>query len=158
MSAHPDPQLLTIITRLNQCLKRPGGIERDRAIARARSGVEGLRQRFRSVLDQEVESMVLLVPGDLQDVAAQTLDDLALRAGVVFNLAGTYGFGGLQAAAASLIDLIVLMHRDSVFAAAPLLVHVMACKLLAPSAPALSREEGSQLVAQLGRVVARFAA
>lgn len=157
MSAHAETQLLDIVTRLGECLKRPGGVERDRAIARARSGVEGLRQRFRTVLDREIEAMVLLVPADLQDVAGQALDDLAFRAGVVFNLAGTYGFAALQAAAANLLDLIVLMRRDGATASAPLLVHVMACRLLAPSAPVLSREEAVQLIAQLKRVVARFA-
>ncbi len=158
MSAQGSTRLFEVITRLNEALRQPGGMERDRAIARAQDGVEKLRPRFCVILDQEILGMVQLLPDGAQVVESQALEELSFRAGVVFNLAGTYGFTALQAASASLIDLITVMRRDGNAAAPPLMVHVLACKLLSPQAPVLSRDDGDQLVAQLGRVVARYLA
>lgn len=131
-------------------------VGRDAAIAQAESNVAGLREEFTQGLSAEISKIAALAFSPDQKMPDEAVKELAILSTVLFNLAGTLGQGCLQAVAASLYDLLLVMTERGLNCTDPVIVHARAAQLLAPGMPPLPEAQGKQLLAQLKDIIAHF--
>lgn len=147
------PRLVAPPPQFREQLYRPGGIARELAVAEAEEIVEELKDQFITILAREIVVLNEKAAEAATEISPADAAELAKRAGVIFNLAGTYRYHDLQAVAASLLDTLGAMQERNLNCAAPLMVHVKAAQLLAPCAVPLPPQGVALLIEQLGKVV-----
>jgi hypothetical protein len=133
-------------------IRRPGGIDPERAISAAQTSVDGLREKLSVVLIDKVNQIERDTTCGLRHMSREELDDVEHIGKVIFNLAGTYGYAGLQWVAVSLLDLLSVMRERNLFCIAPVSVHAQAARLLAPGMPELPRQNIEYILAELKKV------
>lgn len=141
---------------LRKILNGPHGIGRNAAVQRAEHNVGELRQEFTFGLMGEITRIEALAAGDGGHLTEDGLAQCLVISAVVFNLAGTLGFSCLQAVAANLYDLLVVMSEEGMRCLDPVLIHARAARLLAPGTTPISEEQQRQLLKQLKQIVAHF--
>jgi hypothetical protein len=155
MSKH-EARILTVPPRLRNLLNRPGGVQKDAAVAKAQDGVESLRGTLVDSISDEILAIERIVEAANADLPVPTLTVISRHANAIYNLAGTYGYSMLKAVTTSLIDLVNLMADQNNGCPDPIIVHLRAAKLVAPGMPPLPRQDADMLLIQLRKVVSRF--
>lgn len=141
---------------LRKILSGPHGIGRNAAVQRAEHNVGELRQEFTLGLVGEIARIEALAVGGGGHLTEHGLEQCLVVSAVVFNLAGTLGFSCLQAVAANLHDLLVVMSEKGMRCLDPILVHARAARLSAPGMTPISEEQQRRLLEQLKQIVAHF--
>jgi hypothetical protein len=139
--------------RLQEMLNRPGGISREEALSAALENVRSISGEG----DQQIEDAIVKIeaiaisPGKSQFLP-EDLKAILELADQIVTLAGTFGYSSLDRATKNLCDMADgLLHTDR-GEAAPILVHIRAVRLFAPSASALSEEEAQKVLAELEKI------
>lgn len=141
---------------LRKSLDGPRKIGRNVAIQQAEHNIGQLRQEFTLGLAGEIAKIEALAAGDGGHLSEDGLGEGLVISTVVFNLAGTLGLSCLQAVAANLYDLLVVMSDTGMRCLDPIMVHARAARLSAPGMAPLPDEMQRQLLGQLKEIVAHF--
>lgn len=141
---------------LRKILEGHRKIGRNVAVQRAEHNIGELREEFTLSLTGEVARIEALAAGDAGHLTEDGLENGLVISTVVFNLAGTLGLSCLQAVAANLYDLLVVMSDKGMRCLDPVLVHARAARLSAPGMTPISDEQQRRLLRQLKEIVAHF--
>lgn len=148
------------VTQIQNSLRKiffgPNLILRSLAIERAKDALEQKRGEFTQGLASEIEKIGVLAKTATGEISETALEDGITRSAVVYNLAGTLGYLDLQAVAASLYDLLVVMSEKGLRCVDPIIVHAEAARLSGPGMPKLTDASHDQLLSHLKEVVAHF--
>jgi hypothetical protein len=116
---------------LARLMRRPGGITKEKAVARAKAAVEKMRVELSAVLSRDIDWLDREALRQ-NHLSKSSLGQMRRRAAAIYNLAGTYGYSRLQQVAVSLLDCLEAMRERKLSCAAPVTVHTRAARLLAP--------------------------
>jgi hypothetical protein len=139
--------------RLQEMLNRPGGISREDALSGA---IENIRS-ISGEGDQQIEDAIVKIEAIAISVAKAQFSPQELKAVLeladhIVTLAGTFGYSSLDRTTKGLCDIADGLLQTGRGDAAPVLVHVRAVRLFAPSASALSEEEANKVLAELEKI------
>ncbi len=144
---------------LKELLARPGGKDRDEAIAAACEQVEMLREKSLEALDLAIDAIEAAARGSVRSkLSGEELSTILAEGDRIVNLAGTFGLAHLDAAARSLCDLAHALIESGVHDAEPVLVHARALKLFSPKDKSLAESQAELVLAELARFRAHFGA
>lgn len=152
MTARRKASVMHLRNGLGELLNRPGGVGRERAVTAATRGVEKLRSGLVQVLIDEVAQAENLARSATDPVPAELMMELFRHEGVIFNLAGTFGYAGLQSVAAGLSDLLAEGCRRGCCPLDAVIVHIQAARLVGPDAAPLHETEHAALLDRLAKV------
>jgi hypothetical protein len=111
--------------RLKKMLEQPGGVSAEQAIARAKQGLESIREDCLGATDEKIAALQALA-GANEPGRGEKMYRLSNE---VFAEAGAFGLGELSAVAHSLCSLLVA-HEGSQLPRAAMTVHVEAMRAL----------------------------
>jgi hypothetical protein len=139
--------------RLQEMLNRPGGISREDALLGAMENVRSISgEGDQQIEDAIVKIEAIAISRAKSQFSPEDLKAVLILADQIVTLAGTFGYSSLDRATKNLCDMADgLLHADR-GEAAPILVHVRAVRLFAPSATALGEEESQKVLAELEKI------
>ena len=145
-------------TRLSELANQGGGVTRSSAIEGAMQQLESMRAESDSIIEKAIVAIeeVALKPqvrGKFNNDEKRTL---LRQADQVVTLAGTFGYTSLDAAAKSMCDVVDGMLTIDQNEAAPILVHVQAVRLMAPSSAKLGESETQKILSELNKILLHF--
>lgn len=138
-------------SRLSKLVDRPGGLQRQLAIAQAARNVEELRAHFMPVLAELVEQLVdASLDITLDQERLLRLERIANR---IITVAGTYGLGSLEEAAKRLCDLLQIFENRQTVMPEILRIHVDAVRLFSPMAAPCDDAAAAKILSELKAVL-----
>lgn len=152
MTAPRKAKVIHLRNGLGELLNRTGGLDSARAISAAAEGVEKLRASLVQALIDEVAQAEILASSATDPVTEELMMELFRNQGVIFNLAGTFGYMGLQSVAAGLSDLLAEGCRRGSCPLDAIIVHIQAARLVSPDAVPLHETKRVALLSRLAKV------
>lgn len=149
-------KIVRVHNPLSKALHGHNRIDRKSAIEQAERCVKEVRDDLTVGLKNEIDKIDALTTASMRHLPADAPESGIALAAVIFNLAGVLGYPYLQAVAASLHDVLVVMMEKGLLCADPVIVHAQASRLTAPGMPPISEEEARRLLDHLGTIVAHF--
>lgn len=144
-------------TRLADLISRPGGIDRDEAVAVALKAVETMRDDCNVAIGQTIGTIESIVrAGKSRALGAADMQEVLTLADRLITLSGTYGYVQLDAVSRSLCDLVETLSRNGTYALEPIAVHTQALRLMAPGSALPPQEQIDGMLAMLAKVLAHF--
>lgn len=143
--------------RLIALLKRPGGITAEQATMAAEANLETIRRQSLIELDKVIARLLDMREGLRTDPSPTQTEQLYALAGTITGIAGSFGLVDVQAAAASLCELIDeldLQKRDNFEA---IDVHLRGLRLLRMPEQEASPADGAVILSGLADVVKTIA-
>jgi hypothetical protein len=139
--------------RLQEMLNRPGGISREDALAGAMENVRSISgEGDQQIEDSIVRIEAIAISRAKTQFSPEDLKAILILADQIVTLAGTFGYSSLDRATKNLCDMadgLLYTDRGEV---APILVHVRAVRLFAPTSLGLSEEEAQKVLAELDKI------
>lgn len=144
--------------RLIALLKRPGGLTVEQATVAANANLQTIRGQSLAELDKVITRIVDLRETLRVEPSPAHIDSLYTLAGTVIGIAGAFGLTDVQAAAASLCELIdeLELQKRTNFKAID--VHLQGLKMLSMSGAAVSPQDTAAVLSGLAEVVGAVAA
>jgi len=144
-------------TRLSKLIARPGAVTRDEALAKARDGIEEMRDESVAEIELAISAIETAVAlADARGLAPEIMAAILRQGDRIVTLAGTFGYDMIDAVVRSLCDvtggLIQAGSRD----AAPIAVHARALRLVAPNAKPLADDDATHMLCELARVAEHY--
>jgi chemotaxis protein histidine kinase CheA len=152
------PKIFAYAPRLIALLKRPGGLTAEQATAAANANLATIRSQSLMELDKVIARIVDMRDALRADPSPAQTDKLYGLAGTVIGIAGAFGLADVQAAAASLCELIdeLDLQKRSNFDAID--VHLQGLKMLRMPGQAATPQDAAAILAGLTDVVRTVAA
>jgi chemotaxis protein histidine kinase CheA len=147
------PKIFAYAPRLIALLKRPGGITVEQATAAANANLETIRRQSLVELDKVIARIVAMRE-PLRDAPSPELTDkLYGLAGTVIGIAGSFGLDEVQAAAASMCELIDELDLQKRVAFEAVDVHLRGLQILRSPGQETSPQNAAAVLAGLAEVV-----
>ena len=159
MSDTPKCITIRVKNRLGELLRRPGGIDREQAIAVALEQVETLRDEYVRAIPGEIEALEAIIASAGTDgISAEKIKELLDCADRLLVLSGTFGYPMLDAVVKNFCDLGILMIRKGITSIDPISVHLRAMWLVCPASSNISDEEAESILNELPKIRDYFSA
>jgi hypothetical protein len=143
--------------KLQELLARPGGIARDDAVEAATTNVRAISGEGDAVIETAIVMIEKIADGATANrLSHEDMKAILEQADQIVTFAGTFDYSSLDQATRDLCDVADGLMRSGLFDAAPILVHVGAIRLLAPSSTPLAEPEVNQVLAELAKVKAHY--
>jgi|WetSurMetagenome_2_1015567.scaffolds.fasta_scaffold763747_1 hypothetical protein len=123
-------RIIRVRNELGERLSRPGGINRDKAVAEAGKRVETLRIPCEEAITHDIACLEKIVAEAGAEIGARGLEQALDAAARLLTLSGTFGFPLLDAVAERFCDLCSGMQERAITVTAPLRVHISAMRLV----------------------------
>jgi hypothetical protein len=147
-------RIIRVRNELGERLSRPGGINREKAVAEAGKRVETLRVPCEEAIAGDIACLEKIVAGAGAEIGAKGLDKALDAAGRLLTLSGTFGFPLLDAVTKRFCDLCSGMQEKSLTATAPLKVHIRAMRLVWKTG--LDEAQAALILDELSRIHAYY--
>jgi hypothetical protein len=145
--------------RLGGLLHRPGGIDKEQAVAVALEQVESLRDEYVRAIPSQIEALDAILAGAGTDgISASKIQELLNCAERLLVLSGTFGYPLLDAVVKSFCDLGVRMIKKDITSVEPLKVHLRAMWLVCPDTSNVDDAEARNVLNELSKIHAHFTA
>jgi hypothetical protein len=143
--------------RLGELLRRPGGIDREQAIAVALEHVESLRDDYVKAIPGEIEALEAIIAGvGSKEISAREIQELLDCADRLLVLSGTFGYPMLDAVVKRFCDLGIVMIEKGITSVEPLEVHLRAMWLVCPQLSNATDMEARNVLTELSKIHAHF--
>jgi len=144
-------------TRLSKLIERPGGMPRDEALASAQDGIEEMRDESADEIERGIAAIEGFVFASAKnELPSEAMTAILWQGDRIVTLAGTFGYGMIDAVVRSLCDVTGGLIRSGSRDAAPIAVHVRALRLVAPNSKPLAGDDAERILAELARVAAHY--
>ena len=155
------PKCITIRmkNRLGELLRRPGGIDKEQAVAVAHEHVESLRDEYVKAIPSEIEALEAIIANARRDgISASKIQELLDCADRLLVLSGTFGYPLLDAVVMSFCDLGIMMIENDIVSLEALEVHLRAMRLVCPELSKATDVDAKYVLDELSKIHAHFKA
>jgi hypothetical protein len=145
-------------TRFTELAARAGGIARDIAVEEALKSIEASRAESDAVIETSIAAIEAIVhaPGAQARLTEGQMREILRTADQIVTLAGLFRYPWLDTATRSLCDLTDGLLNKGLSDPAPVLVHVLALRMMAPGGTAPTPEEAEKVLGGLKRILEHF--
>jgi len=142
------------ITRFVELAARDGGITRDAAVEQALESIESCRAKSDEVIEESIAAIesVVYAPHVRDRLSEFEMRAVLRHADQIVTLAGMFCYEWLDIATRYLCDITDGLLSAGMSDAAPIVVHVQALRMMAPSAAVLAPDEADKVLAELKKV------
>jgi hypothetical protein len=143
--------------KLQELLARPGGIARGEAVEAAISNLSSIREEGDTAIEAAIAQIEKIASGVRADyLSHEEMRAILLQADQIVTFAGTFGYSALDQATRDLCDVTDGLIRSGLHTAEPVLVHVKAIRMFAPSSTPVPEPVANQVLAELAKVKAHY--